>query len=201
MFTKTLNMPCTFTLAGRGLACKNTLGGIKRIYATQWDPDKWQWEEHGTTTDGIVDGLTIVDTDPSPITSVSFYTYDMTKASGSFNQTLTSDLTAGTIFFDQVCSVTFNAIAASDYVEITNLVKGRVALLVQDKNDNWFVMGHKNGVECSGGTAQTGQAPGDQNGFTVEFSAQETAPAPFLAVTSNDPDDTEIVIVAAPQPA
>lgn len=196
-------MPCTFTLAGRGLACKNSLGGIKRIYATQWDPDNWNWDAvgdgSGSTTAGVVDGVTL--TTGSTLTEVDFYTYDMTKASGSFNQTLTSDLTAGTIFFDQVCSVTFNLITPSDYVEITNLVKGRVALIVQDKNDNWFVMGYKNGVECSGGTAQTGQAPGDQNGFTVEFSAQETTPAPFLAVTDNVPDDTDIDINAAPTPA
>ena len=91
-----------------------------------------------------------------------------------------------------------NKAAAADIVEITNLVKGRVAVMVEDNNGNWFVMGLKNGVEVSGGTAQTGQAAGDQNGFTIEFSAQEVSPAPFLAVTANVPDDTDIDIEAAP---
>ena len=191
-------MACTLTLAGRGVGCKDALGGIKRIYVTEWEADKWNWDAIGGTTDGVVDGVTIIDTDPTPITSVAFLTYDMTRGSGSLTQTITSDLVAGTVFFDQVCSVTFNKAAAVDITEIQNLVKGRVSVLVQDNNDNWFIMGLKNGVEVSGGTAQTGTAAGDQNGFTLEFSAQEVSPAPFLDVTANVPDDTDIVITAAP---
>ena len=74
-----------------------------------------------------------------------------------------------------------------------------MAVLVEDNNGNWFVMGHANGVEVSGGTAQTGQAAGDQNGFTLEFSAQEVSAAPFLALTSGAPSDTtNITITPAP---
>ncbi len=187
-------MACSLTLAGRGVGCKDALGGIKRIYVTEWNPDEFNWDEVGATNPGVVDGLTPV----APVTTVVFYTYDMTRASGSLNQTITSDLTAGTVYFDQVCSVTFNKVAAADIAEISNLVKGRMAVLVQDNNDNWFIMGHKNGVEVTGGTAQTGTAAGDQNGFTIEFSAQEVAPAPFLAQTNNVPTDTAIDITAAP---
>ncbi len=182
-------MACSLTLTGRGVGCKDALGGIKRIYVTEWNPDEFNWDDIAAT--GIVDGLTSVST-------VTFKTYDMTRGSGSLTQTITSDLVAGTVFFDQVCSVTFNKAAAIDIIEIQNLVKGRVSVLVQDNNDNWFIMGLKNGVEVSGGTAQTGTAAGDQNGFTLEFSAQEVSPAPFLAVTANVPDDTDIVISAAP---
>jgi len=131
-------------------------------------------------------------------TAQQFYTYDMTRGSGSLTQTITSDIAAGTVFFDQVCSVTFNKAAAADITELSNLVKGRMAVLVEDNNGNWFVMGHKNGVEVSGGTAQTGTAVGDQNGFTIEFSAQEVAAAPFLDLTIGAPTDTDIVINAAP---
>ena len=185
-------MACSLTLTGRGVGCKDALGGIKRIYVTEWNPDEFSWDAIAAT--GIVEGLTVV----SPITEVTFKTYDMTRGSGSLTQTITSDLVAGTVFFDQVCSVTFNKAAAIDIIEIQNLVKGRVSVLVQDNNDNWFIMGLKNGVEVSGGTAQTGTGAGDQNGFTLEFSAQEVSPAPFLDVTDNVPDDTDIVISAAP---
>ena len=185
-------MACDLTLTGRGVGCKDALGGIKRIYVTEWNPDEFNWDDIAAT--GIVDGLTVI----APVTEVAFKTYDMTRGSGSLTQTITSDLVAGTVFFDQVCSVTFNKAAAIDLIEIQNLVKGRVSVLVQDNNDNWFIMGLKNGVEVSGGTAQTGTAAGDQNGFTLEFSAQEVSPAPFLAVTANVPDDAEIDITAAP---
>ena len=177
-------MACTLTLAGRGVGCKDALGGIKRIYVAEWVDGIWE-----DIASGEVSGSTA---------AITFYTYDMTRGSGSLNQTITSDLAAGTVFFDQVCSVTFNKASASDITEISNLVKGRMAVLVEDNNGNWFVMGHQNGVEVSGGTAQTGTAAGDQNGFTIEFSAQDVAPAPFLALTSGAPTDTDITITAAP---
>lgn len=177
-------MACTLTLAGRGVGCKDALGGIKRIYVAEWVDGIWE-----DIASGEVSGSTA---------AITFYTYDMTRGSGSLNQTITSDLAAGTVFFDQVCSVTFNKAAASDITEISNLVKGRMAVLVEDNNGNWFVMGHQNGVEVSGGTAQTGTAAGDQNGFTLEFSAQDVAPAPFLALTAGAPTDTDITITAAP---
>jgi len=177
-------MACTLTLAGRGVGCKDALGGIKRIYVSDWTDGFW---------DDVISGE-VADSTAAEV----FYTYDMTRGSGSLNQTITSDLAAGTVYFDQVCSVTFNKVATGDIAEISNLVKGRMAVLVQDNNDNWFVMGHKNGVEVSGGTAQTGTAAGDQNGFTLEFSAQEVAPAPFLALTAGAPSGANITITAAP---
>lgn len=177
-------MACSLTLAGRGVGCKDSLGGIKRIYVASWSEGLWD-----DIVSGEVAGVTAATT---------FYTYDMTRGSGSLNQTITSDLAAGTVYFDQVCSVTFNKAAAADITEISNLVKGRMGVLVEDNNGNWFVMGHENGVEVSGGTAQTGTAAGDQNGFTLEFSAQEVSPAPFLALTAGAPTDTDITITAAP---
>ena len=177
-------MACSLTLAGRGVGCKDALGGIKRIYVSEWTDGFWDDEASGEVADATA--------------AETFYTYDMTRGSGSLNQTITSDLAAGTVYFDQVCSVTFNKVAASDIAEISNLVKGRMGVLVQDNNDNWFVMGHKNGVEVTGGTAQTGTAAGDQNGFTIEFSAQEVAPAPFLALTAGAPSGVNITITAAP---
>lgn len=180
-------MACSLTLTGRGVGCKDSLGGIKRIYVGEWQEGLW-----ADISSGSVAGLA------AAITSLDLDTYDLARGSGSLNQTITSDLGQGTVFFDQVCSVTFNKTEAVDITEIQNLVKGRMAVVVQDNNDNWFIMGHKNAVEVSGGTAQTGTAAGDLNGFTIEFSAQEVAPAPFLAVTANVPDDTDITITPAP---
>ena len=177
-------MACTLTLAGRGIACKDALGGVKRIYIAEWSDGIWE-----DIASGEVAGSTA---------AITFYTYDMTKGSGSLTQTVTSDIAAGTIFYDQAVSVTFTKLAAADITELQNVSKGRMAVMVEDNNGNWFVVGHKHGVEVSGGSVQTGTAVGDQNGFTLEFNAQEVAPAPFLALTNGEPTDTDIVITDAP---
>ena len=108
--------------------------------------------------------------------------YGLTKGSASLTQTITSSIENGSVFFDQALTATFTGLSASDITEISNLTKGRMAIVVQDRNDNYFVMGHLNGVEASGGTVQTGTAAGDLYGFTVEFNAQESTAAPFLVL-------------------
>lgn len=177
-------MACSLTLAGRGVACKDALGGVKRAYIANWTDGIWE-----DIAAGEVAGSTA---------AITFYTYDMTKGSGSLTQTITSDIAAGTIFYDQALSLTFAKMAAADITELQNISKGRMAVMVEDNNGNWFVLGHKHGVEVSGGTVQTGTAVGDQNGFTLEFNAQEVSPAPFLDVTSGAPTDADITITAAP---
>ena len=163
-------MACTLTLAGRGTGCKDALGGIKRIFIGEWSEGIWNAPVAGEIDDASA--------------ALTVYTYDMTRGSGSLTQTVTSSIEAGTVFFDQVLSVTFNKLATEDIVEISNITKGRMAVVVQDTNDNYFVVGNKNGVEVSGGTVQTGTAAGDQNGFTLELSAQEVSAAPFIDWTT-----------------
>ena len=79
-------MACDLTLTGRGVGCKDALGGIKRIYVAEWEADVWNWDD---PTAGTTNGVTITD---SGVTEVVFYTYDMTRGSGSLTQTITSDL-------------------------------------------------------------------------------------------------------------
>ena len=133
------------------------------------------------------------------VSATAMKTYDMAKGTGSLTQTVTSDIVAGTVVFDQVVSVQFNKLEVADITELQNLAKGRFACVVRDNNDNFFVVGHKFGCEVTGGTVITGQALGDNNGFTLEFSAQDIAPAPFLDMTNvTTPADTDLTFDAAP---
>lgn len=179
-------MACGLTLAGRGVGCKDALGGIKRLYIAEWSEGMW-----ADISAGAVAGLSGSD-------SINFYTYDMNRGSGSLNQTITASIENGTVFYDQALTANFSKLAAADITELTNITKGRMSVLVEDNNGNWFVMGHSRGVEASGGVVQTGTASGDLNGFTIEMNAQEVAAAPFLDLTDGAPTDTEIAIQAAP---
>ncbi len=179
-------MACDLTLTGRGVGCKDALGGIKNIYIGEYEADIFL-----DIVAGEVAGLTGANT-------LNLKTYDLVRGNGSFTQTVTADIVAGTIFYEQSVSVTFHKLAAADVTELQNIMKGRMYVFVRDNNDNFFVLGLTNGVELTGGTTQTGTALGDQNGFTLELSAQEVNPAPFLDVTDNAPTDTDITFTAAP---
>ena len=83
-----------------------------------------------------------------------------------------------------------NNMVDSDIAILENLGKGRLAIVVQDNNDNYFVMGHTNGCFLTGGTAATGAAMGDLNGYTLGFTAEEVDAAPLLPTTSAGVPDT-----------
>ncbi len=106
------------------------------------------------------------------------------KNTSSLTQTVNSSVENGTVFYSQVLSLVCNKPVAADVVEIQNLAKGRLAVVVQDMNDNYFVIGHTRGAEMTGGTIASGTALGDLNGFTLEFTGEEAIPAPFLDATS-----------------
>lgn len=161
-------MACTLTLSGRDLGCKDSLGGVKEIYVAQWSEAMWDAVVSGEIADSAA--------------ALTMNGYGLTKGSASLTQTITSSIENGSVFFDQALTATFTGLSSADIAEISNLTKGRMAIVIQDRNDNYFVMGHLNGVEASGGTVQTGTAAGDLYGFTVEFSAQESTAAPFLVL-------------------
>ena len=65
---------------------------------------------------------------------------------------------------------------------------GRPHVVVQDYNNNAFLMGAINGADVSGGTIVTGAGMGDLSGYTLTLTGQETIPANFLeGATAADP--------------
>lgn len=120
---------------------------------------------------------------PDAASPLTLKDYVSPKNTSSLTQTVNASVENGTVFYSQVLSLVLNKPVAADITEIQNLAKGRLAIVVQDNNDNYFVMGHIRGAELTGGTIASGTALGDLNGFTLEFTAEEAIPAPFLDST------------------
>ena len=53
----------------------------------------------------------------------------------------------------------------------------------QDGVGKYFLLGQYNGLTLSGGTAQSGTAFGDKNGYTLTFTSQEPTPASEIQYT------------------
>jgi len=106
--------------------------------------------------------------------------YDVEGANG-LEQAVTSSVENGSIFYDQTLTVTLKKLDVDSQFELTNLLKSRVHIFIEDYNGNYFLIGHTNGALNSGGSITTGQALGDLSGFSaLTFNAQETIPAPFV---------------------
>jgi len=143
-------MACNITVSGRSFPCKDKIGTVS----------------NGAISDAA--------------SAITVYGFELTKNTGSFQQTVTSSVENGTVFFSQVVELTMPNLVADDNEELYDLLKSRLCVIVQDNNDNYMIMGHTTGAEATGGTIGTGTAKGDLNGYQIQLTAEEAIPAPFL---------------------
>ena len=167
-------MSCTLSL-GRKEPCKDVVGGIRKVYFTDFG-------SYGTVTQ-VDDEIT----DMSG--TFTAFEYEL-KGNSSFEQTITASRENGTTFFEQTLNLTLKKLSKEDNKELKLLAYGRPHVAVEDYNGNVFVMGLEHGAEVTGGTIVTGAAMGDLSGYTLTLSAQELKPANFVASpTAADPFD------------
>jgi len=145
------------------------------------------WGAVGATTAGEIDDSTA---------ALVLKDFDMMKNTGSFTQTVNASIENGTIFYTQVVSCVFSKNVSSDIAGFGDMIKARLVIVVQDVNDNYFVMGHLRGCEVSGGSVETGTALGDMNGLKYEFTAEETIAAPFLDIVTAVAGDVTFTVTA-----
>lgn len=167
-------MACDLT-KGRIEPCKDSVGGLKEVYFADFG------DLNSTGTNIAADDS--IDNFDSATGTV--YKYDL-KGNSSFEQAITSSRENGTTFFEQTLNLTLKKLSAADNKEIKLLAYGRPQIIVRDYNDNYFLVGRSHGAEVTGGTIVTGAAMADLSGYTLTFSGQETLPANFINVDSND---------------
>ena len=167
-------MSCTLLL-GRKEPCKDTVGGLRAVYFTDFG-------DYGTVTQ--------TDDEITDMTGTfTAFKYEL-KGNSSFEQAITSSRENGTTFFEQTLNLTLKKLSKEDNKELKLLAFGRPHVAVEDYNGNVFVMGLEHGAEVTGGTISTGAAMGDLSGYTLTLSAQELKPANFVdSPTAADPFD------------
>ena len=172
-------MACDIT-KGRLISCKDAIGGLRKVYFINYE----DMTEADYTYD--VDGETITAVANTP----SAYEYDL-HLGNDLTQNITSSAENGTTYFEQVLNLTLKKLSAVDNVEIRQLAYGHPKVMVLDQMGNYMLVGAINGSDVTGGTAVTGNAMGDLNGYTLSFTAMERTLANFYTGDF----DTEFAVV------
>ena len=165
-------MACSITISGRGIPCRDAIGGVKRAWI-------------GTFADGLFGNPTagaLTDTTAAKIV----YGFDLVKNAASLTTTINADAATGNVFYSQVFECTIPKMEAGVNAEIADLVKGHLLVIVETLNGDKLVLGHTNGSLVTGGTFVTGANPGDLYGYTLTFTAEEKTPPPFLTGTQTN---------------
>jgi hypothetical protein len=171
-------MACELS-TGFTLDCKDGIGGIKKIVLLDKTNIDSVTYEVGTE---VITSIVVNDAN-------DVYTYELPTQTGSFEETINFNRDAGTIFYTQTVNIMMQKLSAPKRLELQNAATVRVIVFVNDTNNNWWAIGIENGADLSTGTAATGTALGDANGYTLAFThetpkrAYKLADAPSVIIT------------------
>ena len=163
-------MACDIT-RGRLIDCKDTIGGLKAIYICKGFNNNISAVATINTTEMTTAGFATWSAQSGGKTIV--FKYDLVPNLSSMTVNINSDNANGTTFFNQTLSVVLQKIDHDMTNELRLMAYSRAQIFVQDQNDNVFLLGMVNGCHVTGGTVITGTAMGDQNGYTIEWGADE----------------------------
>jgi len=159
-------MACDITL-GRGLSCKDAIGGLKAVYFVNY---------------GDLDGALTYAADGQEITAVagapSAFKYEL-HLGNDLTQNIISSAENGTTYFEQVVNLTLKKLTKEDNVQIRTLAYGHPHIIIEDNMGNFMIAGVEHGCDVTGGTAVTGNDYGDLNGYTLSFTGRERSLANF----------------------
>jgi hypothetical protein len=157
-------MSCQLT-QGYSFDCRNNVGGIKKVYIASRDDI-----DDITIASGVVSAVSFAQN--------QFYTYDLTRESSNFSETVNTNVQNGTTFFAQSLEIVLNKLQVNTRNEIILLGQNRLCIVVEDNNGKYWMLGFKNGIDLTGGGSASGTAYGDRNGYTLTFTGSENELAP-----------------------
>jgi hypothetical protein len=178
-------MSCDLT-NGRLEVCKTAVGGIDAIYFINYG-------EMGT----ITYDPTFTDSIETVAGVTSLFKYEL-KGTNSFEQTITSSRENGTTFVEQTLTFTIKNLTASAHKEMKLLSFGRPHVLVQTRNNQFFLAGLEHGMDVTTGLVSNGTAMGDLSGYTMTLVGQENLAANFCEVVvtpGNQVTDAQLIAV------
>ena len=160
-------MSCALT-QGYTFDCKDNIGGLKAVWFIGWNDVSSLTESSGTIT---------------AITKASgkvFYKYQLVRNTSSFTENIAGSVENGTVVYNQELSIIINKMQVSMRNEILLLAKNNMMAVIEDQNGRYWLAGRYNGLDLLSGSASTGTAQADRNGYTLTFSGGEKEMAPAV---------------------
>ena len=156
---------------GRLIDCKDAVGGLKAVYLINYEDVNYTEFTFGA--DGEITDF------GTPTTPPDAYKYDL-HLGNDLTQNIQSSAENGTLYFEQVLSLTLKKLTKEDNFNIRQMAAGHPHIIVEDQMGNFWYAGLVNGMDVTGGTAVTGQSFGDLNGYTLAFTGMERELANFI---------------------
>lgn len=150
-------------LTNIGLGCKDNMGGIKVVYIAEYDiaSPTYKVKEGEDITTAVYD---------ADKTTTTWKKFEFRKGTSSMTSTVNTDDAAGTTYVQTDVALQFSKLDTTKRLAISALMFQNVAVIVKDQNDMYWGLGIDNPVTLTAGTANTGTAYGDVNGYNITLT-------------------------------
>ena len=149
--------------------CRDSVGGIKQVYIVAGCVT-------GVTTNADQEILTV------GATGGTVYTYQVAKNTSNFVENIQASLENGTVVYNQQVNLVFLKLQQSTRNQIKLLAQNtNMKVFVETNEGSIFYLGEDFGMALSSGTAESGTAFADRNGYTLLLEGFEKNPAAKLA--------------------
>ena len=167
-------MSCALS-QGYNLDCRDSLGGLKSIRIATLA----EWEGLGATVAGGEVTAFATPTD-------QFWKYEQLKETSSLTETIAASASAGTVYYTPEVLMVIPKLATGIRNEIKLLAQNRLVAIVEtnDETPAYFVCGVTNGLDVTAGTAASGTAYADLQGYNITATGAEPSPMLKLAPSS-----------------
>lgn len=147
--------------SGRRNHCKNSLGGIRKVYLAAFVP----YHRNEFEFDGLV-------LQSMPVTYV--YAFELVGSNNTFSNSYNGER------YSQTLSLEFKKQDFQTTVQMASLNYLELRALILDNNGNYLVFGLDNGLTSNSLEILTGGSRGEFNGYRIQFSGSEKHTAPIV---------------------
>ena len=163
-------MSCNLA-AGITLGCRDNAGGVNRVWITDYENVTGITQNSGST-----------------ITAISgtgvFYEFQLIRTTSEMTETINASLENGTVYYTQELVMFFAKLEQYKRNIIKTLAQSfRLAVIFEDNNGSYFLLGQEYGMFVSAGSNVTGLALGDRQGYNLTLQALEQLPMNELSGT------------------
>jgi hypothetical protein len=173
-------------LIGRQETCKDSLGGLRNVYFFNQEPIVTYYLDDSPPLPGNATAIGLQDIIKYVSGVGALYKFELKANENTYIENVLSERSNGTTVFQQSLNIKLKKQDATTHKYLKLLAYGKVRVVVENNNNQFFLMGLKFGAEVSGGTITSGGALQDHNGYTLTLTSEELKPAPFLNCSSEN---------------
>ncbi len=153
-------MACALS-SGYTIDCRDGMGGIKSVYLANYE-----------NVTGVVSSSGVISS-IAKANNGRFYLFNLTRGTSSATEEFNDDIATGTVFNAQTLTLIFNKLQAATRNQVAILAQATLVAVIEDRNGKYWYYGKESGLMRAGGSAATGTAGGDRNGYEVILTGEE----------------------------